>query len=149
MYASHDTTVYIQYVPTGTAVERLPGIALLEYYPSGDEEERSIIINVVRDIPSGYTVKSSGVLYAFNGAVDLDNPEQSLVLGSITAKTKTSTSSSRRSSFSTRISVASGDTVLWARGYCTVADSNGVEQTIYTKIHNATYNELMAIEPQA
>ena len=149
MYAAYDTTIYIQYVPKGTAVQRLPGIALLEFYPMGDEEENSIIINIIRDIPSGYTVKSHGALYAFNGAIDLDNPEQSLVLGSIAAKTKYSADTSRRSSFSTRISMASGDTVLWARGYCVVADSNGVEQTIYTQVHNATYNELMAIEPQA
>ena len=146
MYASHDTTVYIQYVPAGTPVERLAGIALVEFYPTGEEDDRSIIMNVVRDVPSNCTMQSNGVVYAFNGAVDPENAEQTLVLGSGAVKTKISTDSSRRTSFSTRISVASADTVLWVRGFCSFIDKNGTVQTIYTRVVSGTYAELMELE---
>ena len=69
-----------------------------------------------------------------------------VVLGSGAVKTKISTDSSRRSSFSTRISVASADTVLWVRGFCSFIDKNGTVQTIYTRVVSGTYAELMELE---
>ena len=141
-YASHDTNVYIHYVPKGTSVERLSGISILEFYATEDEDSPSIVVNGVRDIASGCKINSYGTISGFNGNIDEETAEQTMVLGNTQLKFMSSTGTSRRSSYSTRISVSSPNTVLWARVYCNFTDAQGVNQTIYSDVISGTWAEL-------
>lgn len=141
-YTSHDTDLYIQYVPKGTSITRPSGIGLLEFYAAGDENDASIVANGVRDIASGCTVHSYGVLYGFNGNVEEETAEQTMTLNNNLLKFMGGNGTGRRSSYSARIAVSSPNTVLWARAYCNFTDAQGVNQTIYSKVCCGTWAEL-------
>ena len=149
IYASHDTTVYIQYVPNGTAVERLSALAITGAYPAGDSDDFAVVVSCVRDIVSGDTVIVHGILYAFGNDVDADTAEETMVLGSPVVSVQSGTTTSKRSSFTLNTRPSTTNMVVWVRGYATLEGSDGVVKTIYSEVYSTTYDELIARDREA
>lgn len=148
VYPSHDTTVYIQYVPAGAAIQRPTAITITGMYSALLDDGPRILTMVTRDVSSTDTVKRHGLLVARNGDVQEETAEQTMVLGSDSVTVKTSTGTSRRGVLTVAETVESENTVLWVRGYCTFADSTGTERTVYSEVRSATYAELAALEKE-
>ena len=149
MYAAVDMTVYIQYVPNGTAVERLSTVVITDAYPAGDPDDFSVCATCVRDFVSGTTVIVNGVIHAYGNDVDADTAEETMVLGSPVVKVETGTATSRRSSFTLNARPSTTDEVVWVRGYVTYKDVDGVEKTMYSDVYSTTFNELIARDREA
>ena len=148
MVASHDITIYMQYVQTGESViEQKHYVEIMGMYESEDDETKYITTIIVRDIPNSVTgtLKEVGVLQAFNNAVKAENAESVMVVENNDMTRKLATDlNNKRSSLHTRTPVESEDTVLWIRGYYILELSNGQTVTVYSKVRSMTYAELAA-----
>ena len=145
MFPVRDMDVWVQYAPAGTAVTWEPQCWLGSYV---DENMPTSQMNsVVREVPSPYTLIQSGIIYAYDGAVDRATAEQTMVLGSGAVNVYYSTSTTRRSVFTLRNNAPSTQTVVWSRGYIIYKDANGVQHTKYTAdINEYTIEELLALD---
>lgn len=149
MVPTHDTTFYIQYVPTGTPVERLSAVTLSGAYAAGDESDFSVVVISIYDVMSNHTLVSTGMMYAFGNEVDADNAEASLLIGTGIGTTVVSGSTSKRASFVVNTRPTAMDEVVWARSYLVYADQNGVQHTVYSHAMSWTYDELIAKDKEA
>lgn len=149
MVATHDTTVYIQYVPTGTPVERLSAVTLSGAYAAGDVNDFAVVVISIYDVMSNHTLVSAGMRYAFGNEVDADNAEASLLIGTGIGTTVVSGSTSKRASFVVNTRPAATDEVVWARSYLVYADGDGVQHTVYSPVMSWTYDELIAKDKEA
>lgn len=149
MFAAYDKTVYIQYVPNGTAVSRYSTCVLTDMYPSGDEDNFAITAIAVREIQSSDTVKLIGMLIAYGGDVEEETAEQTMVVGSSIVTNYTGTSTGKRTSYQVNNYPNSPDEVIWARGYVIYDDADGVQHTLYSNVMSATWNELKAKDEEA
>lgn len=145
---SHDTMIYIQYVPAGTAVSRISAVAITGTYPAETDESLYFITCFMRHIASDCNVVSSGILYTKDGNVQEETAEQEMVIGSSAVNVYTSTTTGRAGVLNLRTGVSSEHTVLWTRGFCTFTDANGEEHTIYSEVCNNTHAELMELEKE-
>ena len=146
---THDTTVYIQYVPTGTPVERLSGLTMVGAYASGDDDDIAMVVISIFDVMSNHTRVAIGLRYAFGGAVDEDNAESALELGTGIGTTCTSLGTSKRVNYNVNIRPNAKDEVVWARAFLVYADENGVQHTVYSPVMSWTYDELIAKDKEA
>lgn len=149
MFAAYDKTVYIQYVPKGTAVSRYSTCVLTDMYPSGDEDDFAVTAIAVREIRSSDTVKLIGMLIAYGGDVEEETAEQTMVVGSSIVTNYTGTSTGKRTSYQVNNYPNSPDEVIWARGYVIYADADGVQHTLYSNVMSATWRELKAKDEEA
>ena len=149
MVATHDTTCYIQYVPTGTPVERLSAVTLSGAYAAGDENDFAVVVISIYDVMSNHTLVSTGMRYAFGNDVDADNAEASLLIGTGIGTTVVSGSTSKRASFTVITRPTATDEVVWARSYLVYADGDGVQHTVYSPVMSWTYDELIAKDKEA
>ena len=149
MVATHDTTCYIQYVPTGTPVERLSAVTLSGAYAAGDENDFGVIVISIYDVMSNHTLVASGMRYAFGNEVEADNAEASLLIGTGIGTTVVSGSTSKRASFTVITRPTATDEVVWARSYLVYSDQNGVQHTVYSHTMSWTYDELIAKDKEA
>ena len=149
MVPTHDTTCYIQYVPTGTPVERLSAVTLSGAYAAGDENDFAVVVISIYDIMSNHSLVSTGMRYAFGNDVDADNAEASLLIGTGIGTTAVSRSTSKRASFTVITRPPATDEVVWVRSYLVYADQNGVQHTVYSPVMSWTYDELIAKDKEA
>ena len=149
MMPTHDATVYIQYVPKGTPVERLSGLTMVGAYAAGDDDDIAMVVISIFDVMSNHTRIAIGLIQAFGGAVDEDNAESALELGTGIGKTYTSIGTSKRVNYNVNIRPNAKDEVVWARAYLVYADENGVQHTVYSPVASWTYDELIAKDKEA
>jgi hypothetical protein len=146
---THDATVYIQYVPKGTPVERLSGLTIAGAYAAGDDDDFAMVVISIFDVMSNHTRIALGLIQAFGSAVDEDNAESALQLGTGIGKTYTSLGTSKRVNYNVNIRPNAKDEVVWARAFLVYADENGVQHTVYSPVMSWTYEELIAKDKEA
>ena len=149
MVPCHDTTFYIQYVPTGTPVERLSGVTLSGAYAVSGEDDFPIIVVGIFDIMSNHTRVALGLRCALGNEIDAETAESALELGTGVGVTYTSTGTSKRTSYSAQIRPSAMDEVIWARAYLVYIDEHGVQHTAYSRVMSWTYEELIAKDKEA
>lgn len=144
MYANADMTVYIQYAPKGTSVERLSTVVVTDAYPAGDPDDFAVVVTCVRDFVSSDTVIVNGILYAFGNSIDADTAEENMVLGSPSVIVATGAATSNRSAYTLNARPSTTSQVVWVRGYVRYKGTDGVEKTMYSNVYSTTYDELIA-----
>ena len=147
-YPSHDSTIYIQYVPKETPALKNSAIQITGVYPVMLDDGPYILSIAARSISNNVTVKAHGMIIGMNGSVQEETAEQTMVLGAGTLTIYSVNGPGNHGSYTVRSKVDSEETVLWARAFCTFADADGTEHTIYSEVRSATYTELMEIEPE-
>jgi hypothetical protein len=126
----------------------LPTIAMTDVHTSGTK----IVYEATRDVPTGYTVVETGILYGTSAAY-LGNSQADANLrftnddGSTTCKTKVyrsaATSTKNLGCYILAINVGTNtDRAVYVRGYVIVKDAAGNVQTFYSDVTDLTYNQV-------
>lgn len=150
MMASHDITVYIQYIPNGTPVTRLSACEIMGACADGVEDDPRVLVNVMRDVVSTDTLNALGALVAFGNTITQDNAEELMVLGSSAVVNRASTSTNKRTTTTYSNTPSSAYEVVWVRGYVVyTTTATGEQHTIYSKPLGVTWEELMEKDREA
>ncbi len=141
--------LYAIYVQNTQEVEKKPVINITDVYRTVENlSDTSTISKVVfvanRDVPEGYTVLETGMIYGVDGAFAAQNANEVMVIGADSVKQMKSSSTAAKGVYAMFIRIGSAkNTVIYARGYVIVKNNaNENIETIYTDIKSGSYNNL-------
>lgn len=151
-----DTTVTAVYVQNAAEVKQEPILNLsVNQTTYNNKKALGFVFN--RSVPSGYTVKSTGLIYGTNkllgytsdNTVDLTNLSNfgvaDILKTNKTNKVKTYEASSKANNGTVTFNYAVGanvDAYVYAMAYVTVNDESGKETTYYSDVLAITYNTI-------
>jgi hypothetical protein len=136
-----DMTVYAVYGAEEVAAQ--PTIAVTNIYAIQSIGKERVGFSFTRDVPEGFTIVETGVLFNNKGEITADNAATALVLGGEYASKGVATNPAAEGVFAAQI-VDNGNGV-YARGYLIATDNSTGEQVVYyTDAIYETYSGLSA-----
>lgn len=143
IYINKNTTVYAIYVDEGVEVTKISTMVTNDISAKLlDETTKSLVVLATRDVIDGYTLVEHGILYSANTAYGLEGAEDIMIVGASGVAKGISTSTATTGTYAHTITLTEEqlDTIVYARGYMILSDSEGDQITIYGSIVSNSYN---------
>lgn len=141
---SGDTTLYAFYQDEGTEIEKRPTVAITDMSAFVEGSTNKVRFVSTYDVPEGYTIQETGMVWSTKEMYDLEESGQDLVIGAEGVNKQTSSLQTEKGSYFLVISVGtSTDTKIFIRGYLTIKNNEtGTIETIYSDQAQESFNTL-------
>lgn len=128
-------------------VEKTPVIAMTNIFTTSAEGKNKLSFSATRDVPDGYTVVETGMLYSA-WKTDTEPSEDTFILGGNEVRKYVSTDTILAGVFTLNVNVTNNEsTKIAARGYMIVKnEKTGTQEIYYTNIACNSYNEIIGEE---
>jgi hypothetical protein len=136
-------TVYAVYGTEEVAAQ--PTIAVTNIFAIQSNGKDRVGFSFTRDVPEGFTIVETGVLFDNLGKVSASNAEDELVLGGANVTKGVATNPAAEGVYTAQITDKNEGNGVYARGYLIATDnSTGEQVAYYTDVFYGTYSDLSA-----
>lgn len=141
---SGNITLYAIYQDEDAEIEKLPTVSITEAVSFIENNVRQLRFISSYDVPEGYELQETGVIYSTNSAYGEKGAEETFIIDGENVSQVPSSAMESYGTYTLGLTVGDKvDLVAYVRGYLIVKnESTGAVETIYSDISSGSFNSL-------